>query len=175
MVQLEEKRRIVQACFPASDEEARQLWHEIKPIKFGDMVEWVVAPPQGLELASYEIPQDGEYLFITRVECCTFTNVAAAPGFGQFSPPPPGTAEWILATATSEEPLTPNIPTHLLLDTEEFLMAKGDYRAVLRAQTDNPPDANQRFIRTLVYGYLLGATVAGRIGDSESTYFGTTP
>jgi hypothetical protein len=33
-----------------------------------------------------------------------------------------------------------------------------------------PPDANPRFIRTLVYAYLLGALVAGRIGDSESTY-----
>jgi hypothetical protein len=195
MLQLEHKRRIVDACYPSFSEEMReawrvaryeptarevadalngealQLWHDIKPIKFGGAVAWSEVVGAN-ELAAYQVPQDASYLLILRVECYTTTFVAAAPGFGQFSPPPNSSAFWAYtdASSTSPERLTPVLPIHVLCDSDEFLFAKGDHRMTLISDLPAPPDGNARFIRTLVYGYLLGALVAGRIGDSESTY-----
>src|SRR5215510_1055810 len=92
MLQLEHKKRIVDACYPASLEEAAELWHDIKPVKFGQAVAWT--SPAAIVLAEYQIPEDSAYMLILRVECYVTTFVAAAPGFGQFSPPPTGNAFW---------------------------------------------------------------------------------
>ena len=177
MLQLEEKRRIVEACYPIDDDEALKMWHDIKPIKFGDIQPWTLGGVD-LELASYQVPQDASYLLITRVECYVFTNNPAVAGFGQHMPPPTGNALWVssevVGITTNETTFTPTVPAHLLLDTEEFLLIRGDNRAVLRIFI-NAPFTTDLFIRTLVYGYLIGALVAGKIGDAESTYFSNSP
>jgi len=170
MLQLEHKRRIVQACYPKDDQEALELWHDIKPVKFGFPVTWAAG---AVTLATYQIPMNSR-LLILRVECYTTTLVAAAPGFGQLSPPPVGaTAFWqYIDVVTDETRVTPTVPIHLLCDVDEFVLGKGDHRIALQSTLPAPPDANARSVVTLVYGYLVGALVAGKIGDSESTYFG---
>jgi hypothetical protein len=174
MLQLDHKDKIVKACYPANYEEAMELWHDIKPVKFGNVTQWLEIAGNN-ELASYQIPQDASYLLILRVECYVTTFDPAAPAFGQFSPPPNSASTfWAFtdASAATPEILTPSVPIHLLCDVDEFLLLKGDHRATLLTNLPAPPDGNARFIRTTVYGYLCGALVAGKIGDSESTYFG---
>lgn len=173
MIQLEHKKRIVDACFPESKKEALELWHDIKPVKFGNFAQWLELQT---ELASYQVPQDSPYLLILRVECYTTTFDAAAPAFGNISPPPNSDAFWAYtdASAATPERQTPTVPIHLLCDSDEMLFAAGDHRITLLSDLPAPPDGNARFIRTLCYGYLVGALVAGKIGDSESTYWGLT-
>ena len=171
MLQLEHMQKIVDSCYPSSLEEAAALFHEIKPIKFGN------AQPYGtdIELAAYQIPENSAYLLILRTECYMTTFTAAAPGFGQFSPPPSGTAQWQytdISPTTPEYRLSPIQPIHIFADTDEFLFAKGDHRIALFAQLAAAPDANPRIIRTTVYGYLVGGLIADRLGATESTYFG---
>lgn len=169
MLQLDHKKRIVDACYPTSEEEAIQLWHDIKPVKFGNSVQWLELLT---ELACYQIPQDASYCLILRVECYVTTFEAAAPGFGNFSPPPNSDAYWAYTDAAAAGPdrISPTLPIHIFCDSDEFLFGKGDHRITLLSDLPAPPDGNARFIRTLVYGYLVGALVAGKIGDSESTY-----
>lgn len=175
MLQLEHKKRIVDACYPDSKQEALELWHDIKPIKFGNFTQWLEVAGAN-ELASYQIPQDAPYLLILRVECYVTTFVAAAAGFGMHSPPPNSNAFWAFtdASLTTPEILTPQVPIHILTDSDEILFAKGDHRITLVSDLPAPPDGNARFIRTLIYGYLCGALVSGKIGDSESAYWGVT-
>lgn len=177
MLQLEEKKRIVDACYPVDAEEALRMWHDIKPVKFGDIQPWTLGAVD-LELASYQVPQDASYLLITRVECYVLQTTPASAGFGLHLPPPTGNALWlaseVVGITATEVTYTPTVPAHLLLDTEEFLLIRGDNRAVLRIFID-APWTTTLFIRTLVYGYLIGALVAGKIGDAESTYFSNSP
>lgn len=174
MLQLEEKHRIVQACRPKDEEEALKMWHEIKPVKFGDIITWAAGEA---ELASYQVPQDAGYLLITRVEAYAFTTNSAIAGYGLHMPIPTGSAQWISSEVSGITPgeikWTPFIPAFLLVDSEEFLFIAGDNRAVLRMTLPVAPTIDL-FIRTLVYGYLLGAITAGKIGDSESTYYSNT-
>lgn len=174
MLQLEEKHRIVQACHPKDEEEAIKMWHEIKPVKFGDIVTWAAGET---ELASYQVPQDAAYLLITRVECYAFTTNSANAGYGLHLPVPTGSAQWIssevVGITAGEIKWTPFVPAFLLADTEEFLFIASDNRAVLRMTLPASPTTDT-FIRTLVYGYLMGAITAGKIGDSESTYYSNT-
>jgi hypothetical protein len=171
MLQLEHKRGLVEACYPESLKEARELWHDIKPVKFGETVNWAAGVTT---FAQYQIPEDAAYMIILRVEMFATTYVAAAPGFGSFSPPPDIDAFWQytdVSTATNAYRLTNAVILHLLADTDEFLIAKGDHSVALIGTIVSAPDANARVIQTTVYAYLIGALVAGRIGDSESTYF----
>lgn len=196
MLQLEHKKRIVDACYPswseeqealwlkhghqptemelrkAWNDEAIKLWNDIKPVKFGSAIAWTTGT---VTLAEYVIPEDAAYMLVLRVECYTTTFVAAAPGFGQFSPPPGGSsvAFWQytdISTATNSYRITNVVPIFILCDVDEFVIGKGDHRMSLIATLDAPPDGNSRIVRTLVYGYLIGALVAGRIGSGESTY-----
>jgi len=163
-------KRIVDACYPKTNDEAIELWHDIKPVKFGTTIGWTAAT---VSLAEYQIPENSAYLLVLRVECYSYTQVAAAPGFGIFSPPPLGVAFWQYADVTLANVsynLTPVTPIHVLCDSDEFLLAKGDHFLSLTATLSAPPDANERFIRTLVYGYLIGALVADKIGSGEPTY-----
>src|SRR5215510_13026663 len=113
MLQLEHKRRIVQACYPENDEQAQKYWHDITPIKFGYVTQWLEILGDN-ELASYQVPNDAAFLMILRVECYTTTFVAAAPGFGNFSPPPNASAYWALSdqSATNPNRQTPQLPIH---------------------------------------------------------------
>lgn len=172
MLILQHKKRIVDACYPKSNDEAIELWHDIKPVKFGSTVGWAAG---NVSLAEYQIPEDSAYLIVLRVECYTFTQVVTAPGFGQFSPPPFAIAFWQytdVSLGSTQYRLTPAVPIHVLCDTDEMLFAKGDHRLSLTTDPGAAPDANARFIRTLVYGYLVGALIADKIGGGEATYFG---
>jgi hypothetical protein len=117
-------------------------------------------------------------MLILRVECYTTTLTPGAAGFGVFSPPPPTTAKWLYTNIVSftgnAYPVTPVEPGHILLDVDEFLFAKGGETIALVANPSPNPDTAVRTVRTLVYGYLLGALVANRLGTNESTYFGST-
>lgn len=198
MLQLQHMHRIVEACYSSWSEETRALWrkrnrepseremreawneerltlwHDIKPVKFGESQTWQ-SIGGGTPLATYQIPEDAAYMLILRTECYVTTFDETAVGFGQFSPPPDGTASWQytdLAVGSTYR-ITPELPIHILCDADEMLFAKGDHLLQLLAAI-SPPDAVTRFIRTLVYGYLIGAKVAGRIGGGESVYFGIT-
>jgi hypothetical protein len=175
MLQLEHKKRIVDACFPETFASANEYWHDVKPVKFGESLFYGNAIQTVRELASYVIPEDSAYLLILRVECYTTVFDPTLPGYGQHMPPPQGAARWAY---TDIEPLTPayrlspDLPIHLYADTDQFLFAKGDHRISLVA-TLSPVTGAQAgavVVRTLVYGYLLGALVADRLGASESTY-----
>jgi len=172
MIQFEHKKRIVEACFPRDDEQAEKYWHDIVPVKFGYVTQWLEIEGDN-EWATYQIPQDAAFLLIARVECYTTTFVAAAPGFGVFSPPPNALAYWALSdqSATNPNRQTPTVPIHILADVDEYLIAPQDHRITLFAGLPAPPDGNARFIRTTVYAYLCGGLIAGKIGDSESTYW----
>ncbi len=174
MLQFEHKWRIVQACYPENEAIAQELWHDIKPTRFGEAVLWAAGTTP---LVTYQIPPDSSFMLVARVECYTTTFVVAAPGFGQFSPPPNATAFWQnIDTVTTIDTYreSPQVPIHVLCDVDEFLFFKSDQRIALQAVLPAAPDANARFIRTLVYAYLCGPVVADRIGDSESLLFGAT-
>lgn len=163
-------RQIVDACHPKTIEEAERLWHDIKPVKFGDRLTWInLATPQ--ILAFYQIPEDAAYLVIMRVECYSFTNTLAAAGFREFEPPPGGTAFWRINTGAGPQDITGRVPIHLLTDVDELTIVRGGLTITLDAILDAPPDAN-RFIRTLVYAYHVSALIADQIGSGETLTFG---
>jgi hypothetical protein len=169
--------KIVNACYPETLELAVRYWHDIQPVKFGNAITWMPSPTP-VTLASYQIPIDAPYMLILRVECYTTTFTPGAAGFGVFSPPPPAQAKWVYTNIVSftgnSYPVSPALPGHILLDVDEFLFAKGGETIALIASPGAAPDTATRYIRTLVYGYLLGALVANRLGTNESTYFGST-
>ncbi|MBO0719218.1 MAG: hypothetical protein J2P41_00215 [Blastocatellia bacterium] len=168
-------KRIVDACYPSTLDDAIRLFHDIQPVKFGNSVTWASTP---VTLAHYQVPVDSEYMLILRVECYTTTYTPGAAGFGQFSAPPPAEAKWVYTNVVSftgnSYPVTPALPGHILLDTDEYLFVKGGDTAALIASPAPNPDAAVRTVRTLVYGYLLGALVSDRIGSNEATYFGSS-
>lgn len=175
MLQLVHKQKIVEACFPTSLEESTALWHDIKPIKFGTS-KFYATP---IVLAAYQVPEDAAYLLILRTEVYTTSFDPAFAGFWRFAPPPQGVARWIytdIDPTTPEYQISPRQAINIYADTDEFLFAKGDHRIALVADlatltfTTSVP-----VIRCVVYGYLIGALVADRIGASESTYFTTGP
>lgn len=176
MLILEHRKRLVDACYPSSPEEATELWHDIRSVKFGETVELVSPAPPSYELAAYQIPEEN-YLVVLRTECYTFTFVPTAPGFGNFSPPPPGIVFWeytdLAVSFLTEYRLTPRLQPQILLDSDEMLIAEGGNRLGLTAEFPANPDANARFVRTLVYAYLIGPKVSDKIGAGEAIYFGT--
>jgi hypothetical protein len=200
MLQLQHMKRIVDACYPSWSEEAmaswkkrgkepserelkeawnkeaQELWHDIKAVKFGNSTLW--DDSTFLSLATYQIPEDAAYMLILRTECYITTFDPTAVGFAQFAPPPRGTAAWQytdLSVGSNQYRITPQVPMHILCDTDEMLFAKGDHLLELIISTVSADEATvDRFIRTTVYGYLCGAKIAGRIGSGESTYYGQT-
>jgi len=169
-------KELVKACYPVSLEESAQLWHDIKPIKFGDEVPVV---PGQTTLASYVIPEDAAYLIILRVECYITGLTPGTPSFGQFQPPPFGDFWWqytdVAIGAGQTYRLTNVVDGLIYLDTDEFLIAKGGHQLSLVGSMNVSPTDTGRFVRTLVYAYLIGALVADRIGASESEYFQPEP
>lgn len=162
---------IVRACYPKDQEEALELWHDIKPVRFYLDIDWTIA--QEYVLARFTIPDDASYFVVTKVRTWIVTNVATAAGFGQFNAPPPATlfrARW---RATQET--APNndfnvtgseLPT-ALLNVDEFLFFKGGNIIFLLADLPANPTADARVIQTVVYGYILGTKVADKIGSGE--------
>src|SRR5215475_12675724 len=171
MLQLRHKSLIVNACYPETLKEANELWHDIKPVKFGDSQLFAT----NIKLATYQIPNWASYMLILRTELYMTSFVSTYPRFGQFMPPPDGQARWVytdIDPLTPQYRISPDLPLHLYGDTDEFVFAKGDHRVSLVALLNAIPPTDSSFleIRTVVYAYLLGAMVADRIGASETTY-----
>lgn len=174
---LEHMKRLVDACYPSSNEERLRLWHDIKPVKFGNRTQWTGVIPSDYILANYQIREDASYLAVLRVECYVTTYVTTAPDFGMHEPPPLETtgAVWRYAIAVLDSPvynLTAKVPIHLLCDTDDMLLAKGGNLLQLVASLTAAPSGDQRFIRTTVYAYNLGAIIADRIGGGEPNIIG---
>lgn len=172
---LEDLNQLVAACYPKSQEEALDLWHNIKPVRFGDRVEWTDA----LEytLAFYDIPDDNPYLVVLRVNHYIGTTVPAAAGFGLKGPPvfeiDLFSTRWVSAPTlpaaiTADFNVTGGNSAFQLLDTDEMLFFKGGSEIALLCNLPANPTADERFLFTLVYGYLLGPTVADKLGSGET-------
>lgn len=168
---LDHIQKIVGACHPESREEAIRLWHDIKPLKFGDRLTWVNSVNRQI-LALYQVPENASYLVILRTECYTYTEIAIAPSFRSFEPPPAGNLQWFVNTGAGPEPITGLVPTHILADVEELLIVKDGITVSLEGVLAAPPDANARFVRTTVYAYHVTAEIADRIGSAEVLPFG---
>lgn len=172
--QLEDLNRLVAACYPKSQDEALELWHDIKPQKFGSFVPWTIA--QLYQLAFFSIPDDAAYLVVTRVDCYVTTNVATAAGFGLKAPIPLGSPDFAIRWVASPDlpPITNDLNvtgvefTFVLADVDEFLFFKGGNEIALFANLAANPTADVRHIRTLVYSYILGPKVADKIGSGET-------
>lgn len=163
---------LVRACYPKDEDEARDLWHDIKPVRFYLDQAWTVA--QEYLLARYTIPDDAAYLVVTRVECWIATNVATAAGYGMRNPPPPTqtfNTRWTAAPdpalVTDDFNVTGSETPTALLNVDEFLFFKAGNVASLIAEFPANPTADARLIQTVVYGYLLGTKVADKIGPGE--------
>jgi|SRR5215813_2980517 len=169
-------RQIVNACHPQTREEAVQLWHSITPVRFGDRHQWANSPGSFQQLAAYAVPDDAAFLLVLKTECYTFTDTATAPGFRAFEPSPTGVAQWTTSqdqSLTTSTPITESVPIHLITEANgEFLMVKGGLTLFLAATLSAPPDANVRFIRTTVYGYLINAIISDRLGTGETLITG---
>ncbi len=168
MLVLEHKKQLVEACNPQSQQEWRELWADIKPVKFGNAVSWQAAATY--VLASYRVPRE-VYNIPLRVENYTVNFTAMAPDYGMYEPPPPGTAFWQytdLGAGTSVYQLTRvTAPVQLLLDADELLIFHGGYVAQLLGVFPASPGGDTRTIRTLVYSYDVGPAVVERLGTSQ--------
>ena len=168
MLVLQHKKLLVEACYPKDEQEARELWADIKPIKYGGVVLWLAAT--NYTLARYQIPDEAAYHIVLRTECYTVNYTAAAADFGMFEPPPPGFVFWeyIPYGAGATYRLTAqDAPPQRIVDADEFLFFKGGYNVTIHADFQASPDGATRNVRTLVYGYNCGAMVADRLGMSE--------
>lgn len=169
MLVLEHIRQLVKACNPADRDEYAQLWGNIKPVKFGNVINWNAA--NQYTLASYQVPRD-TFNVVLRVECYTVNLNSGAADYGAFEPPPPGTAYWSYVPAGGTGLVSYNetstlMNSHLLCDADEFLLFQGGYDIALIGDFLVSPDATIRKVRTLVYSYNCGAEVVDRIGAGK--------
>jgi hypothetical protein len=162
-------RQIVQACHPESREEAIELWHNIRPIKFGNRLAWPVAGGSSI-LAQYQVPEDAAYLLILKTECYVFQDQTTAAN-RLFQAPPGATAQWTINTGAGPQGITGLVPIHLLAEASEFLMVKAGVLATLIGVLSARPDLGL-FIRTIVYAYHVNAIIADRIGTDEALVVG---
>jgi len=142
----------------------QELLADIKPIKFGNNIDWTAAAEYAL--ADYQIPRDTVNI-VMRVECYTVNWTNAANDFGMSEPPPPGTAWWQYAaygTGGTVILTDQNAQVQLLLDSDEFLIFRAGYNAQLIGNFAVSPDGQTRQVRTLVYSYNCGSSIADRIG-----------
>lgn len=142
----------------------QELLADIKPIKFGNTVDWSAAAEYSL--ATYQVPRE-TFNIVLRVECYTVDWVSGQADFGISEPPPPGTAWWQYAaygTGQTEILTDQNAQVQLLLDCDEFLVFRAGQNVELIGNFDITPDGITREVRTLVYSYNVGSTIADRIG-----------
>lgn len=147
--------------------EWQMLWNQIKPVKFGNTVQWDAATEY--TLAFYQIPRNGVYNVVLRVECYTVNWTSGDPDFGLNEPPPPGKAFWRYTpygTGTSYDLTDIQAQSHLLLDVDEFKIFKGGYNISLIGDFNVSPDGQTRDVRTIVYSYNVGAQIVERIGGN---------
>ena len=170
-----ELNELVRACYPKDQAEALELWHAIKPVRFGSELAWTIATDY--QLAFYAIPDDGGYLVVTRVDSYVATPIVTAAGYGLMAP-----IAALTGAAVARWAAAPNLPfpppnqfnvtgveeLHKLTDTDEFLFFKGGNQIALQANLPVNPTADTRLFVTTVYAYLLGPSVADKLGSGES-------
>lgn len=142
----------------------QELLADIKPIKFGNNINWTAAADYAL--ADYQIPRDS-FNIVMRVECYTVDWTSGEADFGMSEPPPPGVAWWQYTgygTSGVEVITDQNAQVQLLLDSDEFLVFRPGMNAQLIGSFAVSPDGITREVRTLVYSYNCGAAIADRIG-----------
>lgn len=171
-----ELNELVRACYPKDQQEALELWHDIKPVRFGSELAWTIATDY--QLAFYAIPDDAAYLVVTRVDAYVATPTVTAAGYGLKAPLAAvvGTpvARWVAASNLPAVPIANQFNVtgveelHKLVDTDEFLFFKGGQQIALQANLPVNPTADTRFLVTTVYAYLLGPDVADKLGSGES-------
>lgn len=169
MIQLQHKKLLVDSCYPRDEAERLKLWSDIKPIKYGNEVFWQAATTYAL--AQYQVPDEAAYHVVLRVECYVVNLNAGATDYGQFEPPPPGTAFWQYVpygAGATYNVTGAAIPSHKMLDVDEFLFFKGGYVLTLTGNLNATADGATRLLRTVVYGYNIGAMVADKLGAFES-------
>jgi hypothetical protein len=169
MLVLEHMKQLVKACQPANREEWERLWADIKPVKFGTAVSWEEAA--AYTLAQYQVPDQTSYLIVLRTECYTVNFTSGAADYGLYEPPPPGFAYWQYVPAGSSGGsyivTDQNAGTHIVLDCDEMLWFKGGSNVSLIGNFNVSPDGDTRTVRTLVYGYVVGTSIANRLGRGE--------
>ena len=154
-----------------ASEDAReygQLWSQIKPVKFGNTVQWHEATTY--TLADYQIARESFYNIVLRVECYTVNLTSGAADFGTFEPPPPGKAFWRYVpygTGVNYDLTDTTAQSHLLLDADEFKIFKSGYTLALIGNFLVSPDGLTRSVRTLVYSYDCGPQIVERIGGNQ--------
>lgn len=152
-------------------EDAREwnrLWSQIKPVKFGNTVQWAAATTY--TLADYQIAREAFYNIVLRVECYTVNYTNAAADYGMFEPPPPGKAFWRYVpygTGVNYDLTDTTAQSHLLLDADEFKIFKSGYTLALIGNFNAPTDGATRSVRTLVYSYDCGPQIVERIGGNQ--------
>jgi hypothetical protein len=169
MLVLEHMKQLVKACNPQSPEEWNELWANINPVKFGNVVNWQAATTYNL--ADYQVPLNC-YLVVLRVETYTVNTTNAATDYGMIEPPPSGTAYWQQVPYGSGAPSYPltdeDAQSQLALDADEFLIFQGGINLNLIGDFDASPDGDTREVRTLVYAYDCGPQVVERIGAGQA-------
>lgn len=141
----------------------------IKPVQFGEQTGW--STDQTTVIASLFVPKN-RGLIVLRVETYVTNYTNGAGDFGMHEPPPPGQAYWIRAADGSTTPaqiLTPtDADSHLVCDADQLVMVSGGNWANLVGVWTAPADGNTRAVRTLCYGYLVGAEVLDALGGQTS-------
>lgn len=170
MIVLKHIQQLVQACDPQSREEYRELFSSINPVKFGNEVTWSAA--NTFTLASYQVPQD-YFLAVLRTECYTVNFTSGAADYGQFEPPPSGTAWWVYfppdgSGLNAVAVTSPAMPTQLALDADELRLFQGGQNAALLGTFLAPSDSATRKVRTLVYAYLIPEKIKDALGESRA-------
>lgn len=177
---LEDLNQLVAASYPRSQDEALELWHDIKPVRFGGELSWTVAIEYFL--VDYVIPDDAGYLVVTRVDAYITTPTVTAAGYGLkvpiTSPSPNTVIRWVAAPTLpavvgDEFNVTGLEELNRLADVDEFLFFKGGQEIALIADLPANPTADARFLVTTVYAYLLGPKVADKLGSGESLIHAT--
>lgn len=171
---LEDLNELVRACYPKDQQEALELWHDIKPVRLGSRLEWTLALEY--QLIFYAIPDDAPYLVVTRVDHYIGTTAPAAVDFGSKGPPVFEinlfSARWVAAPTLPavigpEFNVTGGYSPHQIMDVDELLFFRGGNQIMLLSNLPANPNASARFFNTLAYGYLLGPKVADKLGSGE--------
>ncbi len=147
--------------------EFHSLWNQIKPIKYGNTVQWNAAA--NYTLADYQIPRDAAYHVVLRIECYTVSLISGDGDYGMSEPPPPGKAFWEYipyGTGTTYVLTDANAQSHIMLDVDDFKIFKQGYTVALIGAFLVSPTATVRNVRTVVYGYDVGSQIVERIGGN---------
>lgn len=155
-------------------EERQYLLGNMTPIKVPGSATWSDAVAAAQTLITYNIPRT-PYLLIYRIETYTVNFTSGAADFGNFEPVPDGTSYWqkgpygATAGGTNTEALTSVTDTWATCDADEFLIIEGGQNAQLVVTLTAGPTDEEREVRALMYGLLLGSAVIESLAANQNT------